>query len=100
MYLKKIKTVNRIRAEAAGAIPRCQNLGLESGIFWHLNEVMKHKPWYKEIELSWVGDYNPKMISMYNAVGAKKVKTHHTYRYMIDKNIEFVRFMPEKVKDD
>ena len=99
-YLKKKKTVNRIRAEAAGAIPRCQNLGLESGIFWHLNEVMKHKPWYKEIELSWVGDYNPKMISMYNAVGAKRAKTHHTYRYMIDKNIEFVRFMPEKVKEE
>ncbi len=98
LYYKKTKTINRVRAEAAGAIPRCQNLGLESGIFWHLNEVMKHKPWYKEIELSWVGDYNPKMISMYDAVGAKKAKTHHTYRYMIDKSVEFERFMPEKVR--
>ena len=98
LLLKQKKTINRIRAEAAGVIPRCQNNGLESGIFWHMNEVMKHKPWYNEIELSWVGDFNPKMMSLYSAVGAKQVKTHHTYRYMIDKSVAFERFMPEKVK--
>ncbi|MCB8994570.1 MAG: GNAT family N-acetyltransferase [Bacteroidales bacterium] len=100
LYYKKIKTITRIRAIAAGVIPKFQNSGVESGIFWHMNEKMKFKPQYKEIELSWVGDFNPKMISLYEAVGGVKAKTHYTMRYMIDKNIEFERFMPEKVNPE
>jgi len=99
IYLKKRHRINRIRALVAGVVPQFQNSGVESGIFWHLNEKMKHKKWYREIELSWVGDFNPKMISLYEAVGAKKAKTHHTYRYMIDPEIPFERYMPGKVKD-
>jgi len=100
LYYKKTKTITRIRAVAAGVIPKYQNSGVESGIFWHLNEKMKHKPHYTEMELSWVGDYNPKMISLYEAVGAVKAKTHYTLRYMIDQQIPFERFMPEKVNPE
>lgn len=100
LWLKRNKTITRVRAQAAGVVPSCQNHGLESGIFWHLNEKMKQKTWYKEVELSWVGDFNPKMIAIYKAVGAKKAKTHHTYRYMIDKTVPFERFMPENVKEE
>ncbi|MCK7539107.1 MAG: hypothetical protein MZV63_53355 [Marinilabiliales bacterium] len=31
-----------------------------------------------------MGDFNPKMISIYEAIGAHKAKTHLTMRYMID----------------
>ncbi len=96
-YLKK-KTITRIRAQVAGVIPRYQNSGVESGIFWHMNEKMKNKKHFTEIELSWVGDFNPKMIALYEAVGAKKAKTHYTYRYMIDKSVPFERFMPENLQ--
>jgi len=58
---------------------------------------MDHKPHYKEIELSWVGDFNPKMIALYEAVGGVRAKTHYTYRYMIDPAIPFQRFMPEMI---
>jgi hypothetical protein len=100
LYYKKTNTISRIRAVAAGVIPKYQNSGVESGIFWHLNEVMKHKPWFTEMELSWVGDYNPKMISLYEAVGAVKAKTHYTLRYMIDTTVTFERFMPEKLNPE
>jgi len=100
LYYKKTKTITRIRAIAAGVIPKFQNSGVESGVFWHLNEKMKHKPHYKEMELSWVGDFNPKMISLYEAVGAVKAKTHYTLRYMIDTSIPFERLMPEKVNPE
>jgi len=100
LYYRETKTINRIRAITAGIVPKFQNSGIESGIFWHMNEKMKNKPQYKEIELSWVGDYNPKMISLYQAVGGVRAKIHHTYRYMIDKSIPFERFMPEKVSEN
>ena len=99
LYMKRNKKITRIRAMAAGVVPKFQNSGIESGIFWHLNEKMTGKTWYDEIELSWVGDYNPKMISLYEAVAAEKAKTHHTYRYMLDDTVPFERFMPEKVKN-
>jgi hypothetical protein len=31
------------------------------------------------MELSWIGDFNPKMISMLQSLGAYKTKTHHTF---------------------
>ena len=96
-YYLTTGSIDRIRALVAGVVPKYQNSGIESGIFWQMNEKMVFKPWYNEIELSWVGDYNPKMISLYEAVGAEKAKTHHTYRYMLDENVEFTRFMPEMV---
>jgi hypothetical protein len=46
---------------------------------------MKKKPQYTEVELSWAGDFNPKIIAIYEATGAKKAKTHYTMRYMFDR---------------
>ena len=48
-----------------------------------------------EIELSWVGDFNPKMRSLYEAVGGKLAKIHHTYRYLFDQDAPFERYMPD-----
>lgn len=97
LIMKRNKKITRIRAIAAGVIPRFQNSGIESGIFWHMNEKMKFKPWYDEIELSWVGDFNPKMIALYEAVGAERAKIHHTYRFILDESVPFQRFMAENV---
>jgi hypothetical protein len=99
LYYKKTGAITRARAQAAGVVPRFQNSGVESGIFWQLKHVMDRKPQFKEVELSWVGDFNPRMLSIYKAVGADHYKTHHTYRYMIDKSIPFQRFMPEKLEE-
>jgi hypothetical protein len=46
----------------------------------------------KELELSWVGDYNLTVNRMYGQFGATKEKTHITYRYLFDQNLEFKRF--------
>ncbi len=96
-YYTKTKTINRLRAQVAGVVPKFQNSGVESGIFWNLQQMMDHKPHYQEIELSWVGDFNPKMIALYETVGGVRAKTHYTYRYMLDPSIPFQRFMPDKV---
>ncbi len=97
LILKKRKVMTRMRGTAAGVSPKYQNSGVESGIIFQLNEVVKRRPHYKQAEISWVGDFNPKMISLYKATGAYHAKTHHTYRFMINKDIPYKRFMPEKV---
>jgi hypothetical protein len=79
-YLLKRKTITRSRIVIMGVKPKYQRFGVESGIFWHLNEVMKKSPEYNEIELSWVGDFNPKMRALHEAVGSSFAKRHITYR--------------------
>jgi hypothetical protein len=73
-----------------GVKPEYQKLGLESGLFANLNEVMKRRPWIRELELSWVGDFNPKMQAVHESVGAVFGKRHITYRMLFNKD-EFQR---------
>ena len=96
---KRKNTITRVRGTAAGVIPKFQNSGVESGIFYLLRDVMDHKPQYKEFELSWVGDFNPKMISLYMNTGAVHTKTHYTYRYLFNREQAYQRFMEEAVDE-
>ncbi len=94
-YYKFSHKMTRMRAVVGGVHPTYQNSGVESAIFLQLYEVFKKKPWFRELELSWVGDYNPKMIAIYEALGARKAKMHITYRYLINNNIPFKRYKDE-----
>ena len=80
LWLKYRKTITRGRIVIMGVKPKYQRYGVESGIFWHLKEKMKHKPHITELELSWVGDFNPKMRALHESVGAVFAKRHITYR--------------------
>jgi ribosomal protein S18 acetylase RimI-like enzyme len=95
IYYKYTHTMTRMRAVVGGVHPNYQNSGVESAIFLHLYRVFVKKPWYKELELSWVGDFNPKMIAIYEALGSKKAKTHVTFRYMINKSLPFRKYKDE-----
>jgi len=90
-YYKWRKVMTRTRILIMGIDPKYQGKGIESGIFWHQDKLMKHKPQYTEVELSWAGDFNPKILAMYEATGAKKAKTHYTMRYLFDREKPFER---------
>ncbi len=70
----------RTRIVIMGIKPKFQKSGIESALFWHMNSVMQKNPKYTEVELSWVGDFNPKMRMLHEAVGGKFSKRHITYR--------------------
>jgi len=91
LYLKSRNTMTRGRVVIMGVKPRYQRNGLESGIFWHLNETLKKKPYFTELELSWVGDFNPKMRALHESMGAVFAKRHITYRKIFSDNAEFHR---------
>ncbi len=91
MWLKQRKTMTRTRSLIIGIVPKFQRSGIDAAIFWHLRPVMYRKPWFTEMELSWAGDFNPKIVSLYESVGGKKMKTHYTMRYLFDRNKPFKR---------
>lgn len=91
LYYKKTKVINRTRILIMGVAPKYQRSGIESAIFWCQEKLMKKKPQYTEVELSWAGDFNPKIVSLYESVGGKHVKTHYTMRYLFDRSKPFTR---------
>jgi len=98
-YYKVTHKMTRVRAVVGGVHPTYQNSGVESAIFLKLYEAFKKKPWFKELELSWVGDFNQKMIAIYEALGAQKAKTHVTYRYLINDKLTFKRYKDEMAEN-
>lgn len=90
-FIKK-GSFTRARIIIMGVVEQFQRSGIESAIFWQLeNKVMPHKPQYKEIELSWAGDFNPKIISLYKSTGAEHSKTHYQMRHLFDRKKPFTR---------
>jgi len=96
LCLKRNGAMTRARGVLMGVIPAFQGRGIEAGIILNLVRVFEKKPWYTEIEFSWVGDFNPKMRKIFMSVGCKSVKRYITYRYLFDRNAEFKRYpLPE-----
>lgn len=94
LYYRK-RAITRNRALLAGIHPDYQNTGIVLALFYQLVDALKDKPRQKEIELSWVADYNPKMIGIYDKIGAKRMKTHVTYMCLFDQSLPFERFTNE-----
>ncbi len=78
--LGKKRIFTRARITIMGVKTQYQKSGIESALFWHMNTVMVKNPQYNEVELSWVGDFNPKMRMLHEAVGGIFSKRHLTYR--------------------
>jgi hypothetical protein len=81
---KKWKGVSRLRAIVMGTKQKYQNHGLESALFITLGEYVLPLNQYSELELSWVGDFNEKMIAMHKAMGGIFGKKHLTMRYIFN----------------
>ena len=90
LFLKRSKLVNRSRVTIMGVIPKYQGIGIESAVFWHMQKpLMETGVKFKELEISWVGDFNPKMKATMNAMGAGPGKIHITYRKLFVDHVEF-----------
>jgi hypothetical protein len=68
----------RMRAVIMGTKEKFRNMGLESAMFMKMQEYTKPLNHYQELELSWVGDFNSKMLSVHYAIGATFSKKHAT----------------------
>jgi len=77
---RRWKGVNRMRAIVMGTKTAYQKHGLESALFIKLKEYVLPLNRYEEMELSWVGDFNDKMLSIHHATGATFGKRHLTMR--------------------
>lgn len=85
ILLQKTKPGRKINGVAFGIIPKFQGLGIDAFIIYSGTLVIREKGKYDLIEMGWAGDWNPRMIGIYKALGGTQSRRMITYRYNFDR---------------
>ena len=56
-----------------------------------MENVIQKQKLYEGIIITWIGDFNPKMIAIIEALGGTKMRQMATYRYLFDRSAPFER---------
>ncbi|MDN3707019.1 hypothetical protein QW060_07705 [Myroides ceti] len=91
LYLQKFTKNNRIVGVVFGVVPDFQGKGVEAYMIVEGTKVINRDLPYTEYEMQWIGDFNPKMIRVAQALGAERSRKLTTYRYLFDPSQPFER---------
>lgn len=92
VYHKWRKSCNKMLGLVFGIVPEHQGKGVEGALVLATAQmVQKDYQRYDDLEMNWIGDFNPKMIRVVEQVGGDIVKTHVTYRKLFDESKPFKR---------
>ena len=91
LILQKTKPARKMNGVAFGIVPKFQALGIDAFMIYSCALVVREQGRYDGIEMGWAGDWNPRMVAIYKAVGASQSRRMITYRYNFDRNLPFER---------
>ena len=87
LYHKWRGTCTTFFGLAFGIDPDFQGKGLEGAIFDECKQLVTGK--YEDVVITWIGEFNPKMIHVIQNLGADLLRTMATYRLFFDTSVEF-----------
>lgn len=91
LWLKYFKKNEKMVGIVFGVIPKWQKTGIEGFMIWEGTQHIRKHTDFTETELQWIGDFNPKMIKIAENLDTKVTKRLATFRYLFDREKEFVR---------
>ncbi|MDH5598284.1 MAG: hypothetical protein OEY34_04115, partial [Cyclobacteriaceae bacterium] len=92
VYHKYRKTCRKMFGVVFGVVPEHQGKGVEGAMVMATRKMVQDEyQRYDELEMNWIGDFNPKMMRVAEHVGGTISKTHVTYRKLFDETKEFKR---------
>ena len=91
LYHKWRGTVQTMTGVVFGVAKEWQGKGLEAGMIVYAEKHIVEKKLYKDTILTWIGDFNPRMIRVCQNLGADNYRTLATYRYLFDRTVPFER---------
>ena len=91
LILQKTKPARKMNGIAFGIVPKFQALGIDAFMIYSCALVVREQGRYDGIEMGWAGDWNPRMVAIYKAVGATQSRRMITYRYNFDRSLPFKR---------
>ncbi len=69
-----------------GVVPEWQRKGIDGYMIWEGTRHIRKKTAIEEIEMQWIGDFNPKMIKIAEQLNASLTRKLTTYRFLFDRN--------------
>ena len=91
IYLLKRRYIRKIIGLVFGIVPEHQGKGLDAYMIVEGQLLLWREKIYEDFEMQWIGDFNPKMISIAENLGTQRTRILRTYRYLFDPNKEFKR---------
>ncbi|OJW83043.1 MAG: hypothetical protein BGO69_03905 [Bacteroidetes bacterium 46-16] len=91
LWLKKFGKCDRFVGLVFGIIPEFQGKGVDGYLIMEGAKVIQAEAKYKDYEMQWIGDFNPKMINIAENLGTYRSRILSTYRYLFDREKEFHR---------
>ncbi|HZK08266.1 MAG TPA: hypothetical protein VFC92_08705 [Bacteroidales bacterium] len=91
-HLKLRRSCTRVIGRIFGIVPQHHGKGLEAGLIRSFERVIAQPGFkYKDLQMNWIGDFNPSMMKVVEQIGANIAKTHVTYRFLFDREKPFHR---------
>ena len=91
LWLQKFGKCDRFVGIVFGVIPEFQGKGVDGYIIVEGANVIQKRYKYQRYEIQWIGDFNPKMMSISESLGCYINRRLSTYRYLFDRSKEFKR---------
>jgi hypothetical protein len=91
LYHKWKKTPTRMLGIVFGVTKEWQGKGIEAAMIVFGEKTIGKKGQYKDTILTWVGDFNPKMIKVAENLGTSVWRSYKTFRYQFDRSLPFER---------
>lgn len=91
MKNKMTGAINRFVGMSYGIVPEFQGSGVDYYMIVEAEKVFKSHRRYKEVELQWQGDFNPKMLNISRNLDAKESRRLVTYRFIFNQKAPFHR---------
>jgi hypothetical protein len=91
-YHQLIKSNHKVKGLVFGVLPKFQNLGIDAVLSYYFYLELMKKKQYRDVGISWIGGFNPKMNSLIEVLSGKVDKVHYTYRKMLDESISFKEY--------
>jgi len=92
LHQKILKTNTKAFGVIFGVAPNHQARGVEGALVMAFAQEAKKPDFhYTDLEMNWIGDFNPSMMRVAEQIGGSIIKTHVTYRYLFDRNKPFTR---------
>ncbi len=80
---------HKVKGLVFGILPKYQNLGIDAVLSYYFYLELMKKKQYRDVGISWIGGFNPKMNSLIEALSGEVEKVHYTYRKMLDDTMTF-----------
>lgn len=91
MWLRWRGACRKMYGVVFGVVPEFQGKGVEGYIIMAAAKHVQPMNRYDDLEMTWIGDFNPKMIHLVESLGTQKVRTAITYRKLFDRSRPFKR---------